>query len=68
MAENFILVNFLEANKGNKVKLFINNGYQLQGTLVNFDETHLEIQTDAYGSRLKNVPVTIAAISTFVPW
>ena len=67
MAENFILVNFLNANKGKKVKLFINNGYQLQGTLVNFDETHLEIQTDAYG-RLKNVPVTIAAVTTFVPW
>ena len=67
MDETHILVNFLEGYKGKKIKLFITNGYQLQGTLIDYDETHLEIQTDAYG-RTKNVPVTIASVTTFVPW
>ena len=61
-----VLKKFLDASKNRKVKVFFQNGFQLSGTLIGYDDSHILLRTNEYGNG-KEIPVSIASITTYVP-
>ena len=55
----------LEENKGQFVRLIFANGFQMRGTLLDFDDNDMLIETTLYQSGPVVVPHSI--LSTFVP-
>lgn len=68
MAPKSILKNFLKANKGERVRIFVCTGFQLKGTLIDYDDNVLISNTNTYDyTSYTNVLVNLSAITTIVP-
>ena len=61
-----LLAELIEENTGKVTTIFLANGFQLHGVLLESDEMHLKIRTSDYGST-RTILVNHSAISTLVP-
>lgn len=61
-----MLKQFLSENKNRHIRLFLANGYQLKGTLIDFDEVYIKMSTNEYSSAPEEILVAINSVTTLL--
>ena len=62
-----LICEFFEKNKGKKVRIFLANGFQMHGEMVEVDGRYLKFKTEDYGNTSKEILVSLSSITTFIP-
>ena len=62
-----LIMQFFEEYKGQYIHLFLANGSQVNGLLLDADDTHVKISTHDFNNECKTVLVAHSAVITFVP-